>query len=116
MATEQTTDTTTTDPPDALRRLGRLIGTWQVTDPSGANAVEGQVSYEWLDGESFLLQRVDLLQNGQRARGIEVIGHTWLFGGERDADITSRYSANGSFLDSRAISLNSATVSSSDTS
>ena len=91
MATEQTTDTTTTDPPDALRRLGRLIGTWQVTDPSGANAVEGQVSYEWLDGESFLLQRVDLLQNGQHARGIEVIGHTWLFGGERDADITSRY-------------------------
>lgn len=91
MATEHTTDPTMTDPPDDLRQLGRLIGTWRVADPSGADAVEGQVSYEWLDGEAFLLQRVDLLQNGQRARGIEVIGHTWPFGAERDPDITSRY-------------------------
>jgi hypothetical protein len=90
MTAEQSTDQVT-GPPDDLRRLGRLIGTWHVTDPSGSDAVEGQVSYEWLDGQAFLMQRVDLLHGGQQARGIEVIGHTWPLGGEADPDITSRY-------------------------
>ena len=90
MTTEPSTDQVS-GTADDLRRLGRLIGTWHVTDPSGSGAVEGHVSYEWLDGQTFLLQRVDLLQGGQRARGIEVIGHTWPFGGEADPDITSRY-------------------------
>lgn len=71
--------------------LGRLIGTWRVSDPSGAGAVEGQVTFEWLQGRSFIVQRVDLVQNGQRTRGIEVIGHAWPFGGERSPEVSSRF-------------------------
>jgi hypothetical protein len=33
------------------------------------------VTYEWLDGGSFLLQTVDLRQDGEPIRGVEVIGH-----------------------------------------
>jgi hypothetical protein len=48
-----------------------MVGTWKVYDPTGAGAVQGQVTLEWLDGGFFLLQRVDL----DNSRGMEIIGY-----------------------------------------
>jgi hypothetical protein len=59
------------EPTEALRRLDRLTGTWRVT-----GGAEGTVTYEWMEGRFFLTQRVDLEQDGQRIRGVEIIGHT----------------------------------------
>jgi hypothetical protein len=73
-------------PSDAVRRLDRLVGTWTVT-----GGAEGTVTYTWLDGGHFLLQNVDLTQDGQPVRGLEVIGHERKFGAEPSTDIRTRY-------------------------
>jgi hypothetical protein len=69
-----------------LRTLDRLVGTWNV-----AGGAEGQVTYEWLEGGFFLVQHVDLEQDGQRLKGIEIIGHERPFGAEPGPDLKSRY-------------------------
>jgi hypothetical protein len=69
-----------------LQALDRLVGTWKV-----AGGAEGTVAYEWLEGNFFLLQHVDLEQDGQRIKGIEVIGHVRPFGAAASEDIRSRY-------------------------
>jgi hypothetical protein len=39
-----------------LKRLGdRLVGTWEVT-----GGAQGRVTFEWMEGGFFLIQRVDL--------------------------------------------------------
>ena len=44
--------------PDAtLKRLGRLVGTWQVSGEA-----HGTVTYEWMEGGFFLIQHIDLGQ------------------------------------------------------
>jgi hypothetical protein len=79
-----------------LRALDRLVGTWNVT--GGAN---GTVTYEWLEGGFFLLQHVDFEQEGQRVKGLEVIGHERPFGAEEPGpDLKSRfYDSLGNTLD-----------------
>lgn len=73
-----------------MRGLDRLAGTWAVS-----GGAEGQVTYEWLEGRFFLIQRVDLEQFGQRSRGIEIIGRERPFGAtEPGQDIRSRYYDN----------------------
>jgi hypothetical protein len=57
-------------PPADVQALGRLIGTWRVW----GGGAEGTVTYEWLDGGFFLLQNVDLRQDGEPIRGVEIIG------------------------------------------
>ena len=52
-------------PDAALKRLGRLVGTWQVSGEA-----HGTVTYAWMEGGFFLIQHVDLGQ----AKGIEIIG------------------------------------------
>jgi hypothetical protein len=69
-----------------LQALDRLVGTWKV-----AGGAEGTVAYEWLEGNFFLLQHVDLEQYGQRIKGIEVIGHLKPFEAAASEDIKSRY-------------------------
>lgn len=70
-----------------LKSLGRLVGLWQLTGEA-----QGQVKFEWMDGGFFLLQHVDLDQNGYHTKGIEIIGHERLFGAEEESpDIKSRY-------------------------
>jgi hypothetical protein len=59
-------------PSAQMKALDRLVGTWEVT-----GGAVGTVSYEWMSGGFFLLQRVDLTQNGQRITGLEVIGHLY---------------------------------------
>ncbi|MBA2633651.1 MAG: hypothetical protein H0U86_11745 [Chloroflexi bacterium] len=82
----------TPEPSPELRRLDRLVGTWDVAGPT----VKGRVTYEWMEGGFFLLQHVDLEQEGHRSKGIEVIGQLRPFGeSEPSADIRSRYYGNG---------------------
>jgi hypothetical protein len=74
------------EPNPDLRTLDRLVGTWNV-----AGGAEGQITYEWLEGGFFLVQHVDLEQDGQRLKGIEIIGHEKPFGAEPGPDLKSRY-------------------------
>jgi hypothetical protein len=83
------TDQQPPTPNPDLEGLDRLVGTWKVS-----GGTEGTVSFEWMEGRFFLLQRVDLEQYGQRMKGIEVIGHLQPFGEEPSEDIRSRYYDN----------------------
>ena len=74
-----------------LASLDRLIGTWKQS-----GGIEGEITYEWTEGGFFLIQHVDLEQDGQKIRGMEIIGHLQLFGEEPSKDIKSRFY---SFLD-----------------
>lgn len=58
-------------PHPALNQLDKLVGTWRVWDPSGADAVRGQVSCEWMEGGFYLMQYVDL----DISKGVEIIGY-----------------------------------------
>lgn len=79
----------------SVRDLDRLVGTWRIS-----GGAEGTVRFEWLDGGHFLLQHVDLVQNGHQVKGLEVIGHEHPFGGEPSEEIRSRfYDAEGNTLD-----------------
>jgi hypothetical protein len=83
-------------PSPNLKNLGnRLVGAWEVSGDA-----QGRVTFEWMDGGFFLIQRVELEQYGQKVRGIEVIGHLRPFGAEPSEDITSRFYDNlGNTLD-----------------
>lgn len=69
-----------------LETLNRLVGMWKISGEA-----EGTVTYEWMEGGFFLIQYVDLEQDGQRNKGLEIIGHVQPFGGEPSQDIKSRY-------------------------
>lgn len=74
-----------------MKAFNRLIGTWKVT-----GGAEGTVTYRWLDGEHFLLQDVELGQQGSPvSRGLEVIGREKPFGAEEPGEeVKSRYYGN----------------------
>ena len=83
-------------PDPALKSLDRLVGTWKVSGPE----IQGQITYEWLDGGFFLIQHVDV-DHGRKNKGIEIIGRERGFGAtEPSQDIKSRYYGNeGSTFD-----------------
>ena len=82
-------------PHPRLKALERLVGTWTVT-----GGVQGTVTDEWMEGECFLIQRVDLAHGGQQVKGIEIIGQLRAFGEEPSVDIHSRfYDTMGNTLD-----------------
>ncbi|MBC8035110.1 MAG: hypothetical protein H7Y03_13245 [Chitinophagaceae bacterium] len=54
-----------------LKSLDRLVGSWETSDPSGADAVKGQSTFEWMEGGNFLVQHINLSE----AKGIEIIGY-----------------------------------------
>lgn len=92
---DATMEQNTVEPSAAIRKLDRLVGTWNIS-----GGAQGQVRYEWLEGGFFLLQYVDLEQYGQKIKGIEVIGHLKPFGEEPGEDIKSRFYGNmGDTLD-----------------
>lgn len=68
-----------------LKGLEKMIGTWQVT-----GGIEGTNTYEWTEGEFFLIQRFDFVKDGQPIKGIEIIGHEKGFTGEPSAEIKTR--------------------------
>jgi len=79
-----------------LNGLQKLIGTWKQS-----GGVNGEISYEWMDGGFFLMQRVDLEQYGQPIKGVEIIGHLQPFGEVPSNEIRSRFysSLDGMTLD-----------------
>ncbi len=90
----------TPKPNPDLKSLNRLVGTWKVSDLSGKGAINGQVTYEWMEGGFFLMQRFDFEHNGQKIRGIEIIGHEHAFGAEPGKETKSRvYDNMGNTLD-----------------
>jgi hypothetical protein len=86
----------THEPSPALIKLDRLVGTWQLSGDVG-----GEVTYEWMEGGFFLIQRVNMLEeDGSTSTGMEVIGHERPLGEEPSADVKSRfYSDTGGTLD-----------------
>ncbi len=84
------------EPSPDLESLGeRLLGSWEVS-----GGARGRVTFEWMEGNFFLIQRVELEQYGQRITGLEVIGHERPFGAEPSEEIKSRfYSNTGDTLD-----------------
>ncbi|KHL13276.1 UNVERIFIED_CONTAM: hypothetical protein LK11_32610 [Mumia flava] len=83
------------EPSERLRALDRLVGTWSVT--GGAT---GTVRYERALGDFFLIQHVDLEQDGQTVTGFEVIGHLHPFGEPVSEEIASRfYDSQGNTFD-----------------
>jgi hypothetical protein len=84
-----------TAPSDAVRALDRLVGTWTL-----AGGATGTITYEWMPGGWFLLQRVELDQYGMHVRGMEVIGQLRPFGEAPSPDVHSRfYDDAGNTLD-----------------
>ncbi|RJL27104.1 hypothetical protein [Bailinhaonella thermotolerans] len=78
-------------PDAAVKALDRLVGTWRVT-----GGAEGTVTYRWLAGGHFLIQDVDLAQDGVPIRGVEMIGRLRPFMAEEPSEhIHSRYYAGG---------------------
>jgi hypothetical protein len=65
-----------------------------------SGGISGTVTYEWMEGGFFLIQRVDLVHYGHEVKGIEIIGHLKAFGEEPSEDIKSRFYGNmGDTLD-----------------
>ncbi|MEV4543303.1 hypothetical protein [Micromonospora echinaurantiaca] len=56
----------------ALRSLAVLVGTWRVSGTDGGE--RGSVTYRWMEGGRFLIQEVDLADDGDGAKGVEYIG------------------------------------------
>lgn len=79
-------DNTSPTPSADLKKLDRLVGTWNVS-----GGAKGQVRYEWMEGGFFLIQHVELDNNGHISKGIEIIGHEQKFGEAPGEDIKSRY-------------------------
>jgi hypothetical protein len=83
------------EPSPDLKSLDRLVGTWEVS-----GGAQGRVTFEWMEGSFFLIQRVEFEQYGQKVRGIEIIGHERPFGEEPAEEIKSRFYDNmGNTLD-----------------
>lgn len=64
-------------PNPVLRRLNRLVGTWNLRgrDFDTSGEITGQVTFEWLAGGFFLIQHFYINYIGQEIKGIEVIGY-----------------------------------------
>jgi hypothetical protein len=81
----------TPTPASDMKGLDRLVGRWKVSGPD----IDGHVTYEWMDGRFFLIQKVDFVHGGHDVKGMEVIGHLQAFGEEPSKDIKSRYYGSG---------------------
>jgi hypothetical protein len=71
-------------PYPGLKSLEKLVGTWKVSGPE----IDGQVTFEWLEGGFFLMQHFNLEHHGQKMKikGIEIIGYDRGFGAESPSE------------------------------
>ncbi len=64
-------------PNPALESLDVMVGTWDLkgreSGPDGE--INGQVTFEWMEGGFYLVQRVDIDHIGQKIKGVEYIGY-----------------------------------------
>jgi hypothetical protein len=87
-------DNNNPQPNPGLKQLDRLVGTWKVSGPT----IDGEVSFEWLEGGFFLIQHFDMIHDGHKIKGMEIIGYErgWealggdAANGSANQDITSR--------------------------
>jgi hypothetical protein len=91
----QSNDTQTTQQPPspdpALKRLDVLVGTWHMTgrESGPEGEIQGQLTFEWLDGGFFLVQHIDIDYIGRKIKGIELIGYGRDWMGTPSQDCTS---------------------------
>ncbi len=80
-----------------LESLDRLVGTWEVS----GEYLQRTSTFERMEGGFFLVQRFDFeRQDGQKIKGVEIIGHERRFGAEPSEEIKSRvYTNTGDTLD-----------------
>lgn len=90
------TNTQNPAPDAALRSLDILVGTWRVS-----GGTQGHITYEWVDGGFFLIQHVELGQDGDVTKGMEIIGRERTFGAAEPSEhIKSRfYGSKGETFD-----------------
>ena len=85
----------TIGPNPDLKSLDKLAGTWRLSGDA-----EGTVTYEWMEGGFFLIQRVNMRHGGHDVNAMEVIGHLQPFGEAPGTEIRSRaYDSAGNTLD-----------------
>jgi hypothetical protein len=90
-----TTQATLTPSKEMQRLSQKLVGKALLS-----GGVTGTSHCELMEGGFFLLQHIDITQNGMHIKGIEIIGHLKAFGAEPTAEIHSRfYDNNGNTLD-----------------
>ncbi|MBD2700195.1 hypothetical protein IC229_06085 [Spirosoma sp. BT702] len=53
-----------------MKTLEPLIGKWKLT----GDDLAGEVTFEWMEGGFFMIQRFDLVQAGRHEKGIEYTG------------------------------------------
>ncbi len=58
-------------PDPALKSLDVMVGTWNVSGPE----IQGQVTFERMEGGFYLMQRVDIDHAGRKIKGAEYIGY-----------------------------------------
>ena len=58
-------------PTPDLRSLDRLVGTWEVS----GTYLQGQHTFEWMEGGFYLVQHVEIDYIGHRIAGTEYIGY-----------------------------------------
>ncbi len=86
-----------TPPPDPrLRNLDPYVGTWTLEgrESTEYGEIHGTLSFEWMEGGYFLLQRIDIDHAGQPVRGIEVIGYGRDWDGSVPEHCTSHFFDN----------------------
>ena len=84
------------EPNPALRKLDRLVGTWEIngSDETGSE-LKGRETYEWLEGGFFLKQEINQLYAGQKITGIQIIGYERSWGNEEtNNECTSHFFDN----------------------
>jgi hypothetical protein len=65
-------------PNPALRRLAKLVGTWQMkgrTFDSKHDNISGQVTIEWFPGEFFMVQHGEIQSGEFKVNSLEIIGY-----------------------------------------
>lgn len=84
MAHRETDQTASPTPPlvptphPALKRLERLVGTWQIrggTLDAPDDTISGRVTIEWLPGGFFLQQRGEMAMGQFRVQSLEIVGY-----------------------------------------
>ena len=84
-------------PPDPrLRLLDPYVGSWTLEgrESTEYGEIHGTLSFEWMEGGYFLLQRIDIDHAGQPVRGIEVIGYGRDWDGSVPEHCTSHFFDN----------------------
>jgi hypothetical protein len=79
-------------PNPALRKLDRLVGTWNCKgyDTNGCE-IYGKEKYEWMDGGFFLKHEIEQHYAGMMITGIQIIGFFRQCGDDQPSEICTSH-------------------------